>query len=157
MKIRNIINVAAAAALTFSTVAAVPTFEAVSKQNVAEAATPKRHIAMKFNYSQRGDWYCYGGNGPSCWDCSGLVKKSYGKAGIWLPRTTGQMQWHWRLKRTYKPRWGDIVFLSANHVEMYVQKGWMHGAHRTGTRVGYRKIYNGPGSYPRYYRVYGAG
>lgn len=123
------------------------------------AATPKRHTAMRFNYAQRGDWYLYGGNGPSRWDCSGLVVASYKKVGITLPRTTGDMLRDRKdqLARTYSPRWGDLVFTSSGHVEMYVKKGVMHGAHKSGTRVGYKNIYKGASGYPKYYRVRGAG
>lgn len=120
-------------------------------------ATPKRHIAMRFNYAQRGEWYRYGATGPSTWDCSGLVQAAYRKAGIYLPRTTYDIIKSSKLSRTYSPRWGDIVFTSTGHMEMYVKPGWMHGAHRSGTRIGYKAIYkSGPG-WPKYYRVKGAG
>lgn len=119
--------------------------------------TPKRHIAMRFNYAQRGEWYRYGATGPSTWDCSGLVQAAYRKAGIYLPRTTYDIIKSSKLSRTYSPRWGDIVFTSTGHMEMYVKPGWMHGAHKSGTRIGYKAIYkSGPG-WPKYYRVRGAG
>ena len=126
------------------------------------ATTPKRHVAMKYALAQKGDWYKYGATGPSRWDCSGLVMMAYRKAGISLPRTTYDMQSSRKLVRVSASRakWGDIVFLSSGHVELYVKggsNGWMFGAHHSGTKVGYKRIYNGSGSYPRFYHVRGAG
>lgn len=128
----------------------------------AAAAKPKRHTAMNYVKAQRGDWYQYGATGPHRWDCSGLVMKAYRKAGIWLPRTTYQIQKHWRLQRVSfsKAKWGDIVFTSPGHVELYGHggsRGWMVGAHRSGTRVSYKRIYSGARGYPRVYHVKGAG
>ena len=46
------------------------------------AATPRRLIALQWAEHQAGRWYCWGGTGPSCFDCSGLVVKAYQRAGI---------------------------------------------------------------------------
>lgn len=123
----------------------------------ADAATPKRHVAIKYAKAQRGDWYKYGGTGPSRWDCSGLVYVAYKKAGITLPRTTYGMLKSSKLQRTSKPKWGDLVFTSSGHVEFFTSKGLMFGAHRTGTRVSYAHIYSGARGYPKYFHVRGAG
>jgi len=129
-----------------------------SSTSVAASSTPKRITAYKYAKTQQGDRYQYGGNGPNTWDCSGLVKWAYGKVGINLPRTTGDLLRDSRdqLMRTNYPRNGDLV-LNDHHVELYVHYKdgvrWMFGAHHSGTRVGYAKIYSGL----RYYRVRGAG
>lgn len=78
-------------------------------------------IALK----QLGKPYKFGGNGPSSYDCSGLVYYAYKKAGITVPRSSRQ-----QLKRatkipvrSLKP--GDLVFFSISnnkisHVGIYL-------------------------------------
>ena len=41
--------------------------------------------------TRTGDWYVYGGAGPSVFDCSGLVYWASHKLGVNLPRTTYAM------------------------------------------------------------------
>jgi cell wall-associated NlpC family hydrolase len=162
---RNIVRALTATlvATSLSLASVVPLTKSTSSAEAAvAAATPKRHKAMRAAKTQKGKPYRYGGESPkSGFDCSGLVQWAYKKAGINLPRTTYSMQKSKKLKRTYKPRWGDIVFTSSGHVELYshVKKGvrWMYGAHNSGTRVGYKKVYRGASGYPRYFRVVGAG
>ena len=36
--------------------------------------------------------YCWGGTGPSCYDCSGLAMEAYASAGVAIPRTT-EAEW----------------------------------------------------------------
>jgi hypothetical protein len=50
-----------------------------------------RVIAYEYAAAQAGKSYCWGGDGPSCYDCSGLVYEAYLQAGIQLPRTTYEM------------------------------------------------------------------
>lgn len=124
-------------------------------------ATSKRHKAIKWAKTQRGKRYCYGGNGPSCYDCSGLVKKAYAKAGISLPRTAQQIWASSKTKTVSKShaKWGDLVFWFSNgkasHVEFLAGKGlkYSYGAHHSGTRIGWRKLYGSP----RFAHVNGAG
>jgi cell wall-associated NlpC family hydrolase len=157
MKIRSIAT-AVAMALTL-----IPANAAISKQSTAAAAaTPKRYIAMEFARDQIGDPYSQRNpQGPNHWDCSGLVQAAYKKAGYKdFPRTTYTIIKYKKLKRTYSPHWGDIVFLSAGHVELYGHggsKGWMLGAHHSGTRVSYVRIYKSGSGWPKFYHVSGAG
>ena len=44
--------------------------------------------AIAFARAQLGKRYCWGGNGPNCFDCSGLVQSAWRAAGAQLPRTT---------------------------------------------------------------------
>lgn len=117
---------------------------------------PKQYTAMRFARAQIGDPYRYGGNGPGSWDCSGLVYAAYKHAGITIPRTTGGLAHSSKLQRTSHPHWGDIVLFGTTHVELYGHggsHGWMLGAHHSGTRVGYKRIYSGA----KFYHVRGAG
>lgn len=144
-----------------STGRAVARVSAAPMAAASAKTTPKRHKAIRAAYTKEGKPYRYGGNGPNSFDCSGLVVWAYGKYGIKLPRTTGGMLKSSKLVRTSSPRWGDLVFTSSGHVEFYVHKKngvrWMFGAHKSGTRIGYKKVYYNGGGWPKYYRVKGAG
>jgi len=115
------------------------------KANAAVASkSVKRSSAYRYALTQKGDWYRYGGNGPSSWDCSGLVKWAYKRAGVSLPRVSYSMLHSHKLRRTTRPVKGDLAFFSGGgHVEFYVSgsrtKGVTFGAHHFGTRIGYRK------------------
>jgi murein DD-endopeptidase len=74
--------------------------------------------------------YKWGGISPSGFDCSGLVKYSYSKAGITLNRTAAQMYYG----NGYKPsnlQIGDLLFYGPNkassptHVAIYIGYGKM--------------------------------
>lgn len=131
------------------------------------ASTPKRHIAMRYAKAQEGDPYRYGGTGPSSWDCSGLVMVAYKKAGKSLPRTTGSMYSSSTMTTVskYNVRWGDPVFFGTGHVELFAHWGnkaktwgYTFGAHRSGTRVSYRKFSMGSSYHPtRFRHVKGTG
>src|SRR5204862_8279619 len=45
-------------------------------------------LAVAFASEQIGKRYCWGGTGPSCFDCSGLVPAARRAAGLRLPRTS---------------------------------------------------------------------
>jgi cell wall-associated NlpC family hydrolase len=105
----------------------------------ASAATvPKRLIALEWAEQQAGKWYCWGGAGPSCFDCSGLVMAAYRHAGIALPRTTYQMLADPHLRRipASQRRRGDLAFYGSGHVELVTARGTF-GALHTGTRIGW--------------------
>ena len=66
--------------------------------------------------------YCYGGTGPDCFDCSGLVVAAYRWAGINLPvRTSTQLRgWTTGTSLRYA-RTGDLLFYSG-HVEIFYRR-----------------------------------
>jgi peptidoglycan DL-endopeptidase CwlO len=102
------------------------------------AATPKRLIALQWAESQAGKWYCFGGAGPSCFDCSGLVMTAYAQAGITLPRTTYGMLASSKLvpiPASQRKR-GDLAFYGSGHVELVTRTGTF-GAAAPGTQVGW--------------------
>jgi len=100
------------------------------------SAVPRRLIALGWAEHQAMKWYCYGGTGPSCYDCSGLVMEAYAHAGIALPRTTYGMLASPKLIRipaSARMR-GDLAFYGSGHVEL-VTRGGTFGAAAPGTRI----------------------
>ncbi|MBN1288950.1 MAG: C40 family peptidase [Actinobacteria bacterium] len=78
-----------------------------------------------------GKPYVWGGNGPDCFDCSGLVRYVYAQIGIRLPRTTfAQVNTGNRVNfNDIVP--GDLVFFRNNaHVGIYAGGGlYIHAPH----------------------------
>ncbi len=72
-----------------------------------------------------GKPYRYAGDTPAGFDCSGLVKYSYGRAGISLPRDTQSQRHMSVLISTRSLREGDLLFFDQegkkrSHVGMYI-------------------------------------
>lgn len=75
--------------------------------------------------------YQWGGMSPSGFDCSGLIKYSYARAGKTLNRTAAQMFYGngYRIYNYIQP--GDLMFYaptkasSPTHVAMYIGNGQM--------------------------------
>jgi peptidoglycan DL-endopeptidase CwlO len=114
---------AAATSAVASQVATAPPAEAAAI-NVSDAAEHRIRTAAKkyaaIQVAQR-EPYCYGGTGPNCFDCSGLVVAAYRNAGIDLPargiRTSTQLRkWTTRISLG-QAHSGDLLFYSG-HVEM---------------------------------------
>jgi cell wall-associated NlpC family hydrolase len=110
----------------------------VALTSASASTTPKRILAIRYAEHRAGHWYCWGGTGPSCYDCSGLVMKAYRHAGINLPRTTYGMLHSSHLRRVAKRdrKRGDLAFYGSGHVELVTNRGTF-GALQTGTRIGW--------------------
>ena len=77
--------------------------------------------------------YCYGGTGPGCFDCSGLVVAAYRYAGVNLPRRgvrTSRQLYAFTTRVPLKwSRTGDLLFYDfdhdgvVSHVELVYRKG----------------------------------
>jgi cell wall-associated NlpC family hydrolase len=123
------------------------------------ATTPKRLRAFSYALKQHYEPYSYGHAGPSSWDCSGLVMRSYASVGISLPRTTTGMLGSSKLIRvsaTYAyAHKGTLAFHGTGHVELVSSYKYMYGAHHSGTSVTYRAWYD-RGVW-KFYRIAGAG
>jgi cell wall-associated NlpC family hydrolase len=91
---------------------------------------------VDFAYAQLGDPYEYGSGGPDTWDCSGLVKGSWGAAGVSLPHNVA-MQWDKVAKVSRSElQPGDIVFYSGlGHNAVYIGDDQIIHAPRTGDVV----------------------
>jgi len=97
-----------------------------------------RVTALHWAERQTGKWYCWGGAGPTCYDCSGLVMAAYQHAGFSLPRSTYDMLDSGLLQQVSKAdrRPGDLAFYGTGHVELVTRYGTF-GALDTGTQIGY--------------------
>ncbi|WP_316568248.1 C40 family peptidase [Neobacillus sp. YIM B06451] len=110
--------------------------------SMSEAATYHNN-AISVAKANMGKRYTWGGISPkSGFDCSGLVKYSFGKAGKSLPRTAGEM-WG-KGKRVYSLKPGDLVFYKTykssrpTHVGIYIGNGkFIHSASSKGVSVSY--------------------
>jgi WXG100 family type VII secretion target len=97
-----------------------------------------------------GKPYIWGANGPSAFDCSGLVYYSLNQAGIKIGDTTAAGYQNSGRPVT-DPRPGDLVFFGrpAAHVGIYVGDGMMIHAPRPGSEV---KVAQVAGQAPIMYR-----
>jgi cell wall-associated NlpC family hydrolase len=131
--VRSILAALAAAVLAWPLAVLVPV-------PVSASTTPARLVALQWAERQAGKWYCWGGTGPSCFDCSGLVMRAYEHAGIRLPRTTYGMMASRLLHRipAGQRRRGDLAFYGSGHVELVTARGTF-GALDQGTRIGWHR------------------
>jgi hypothetical protein len=107
-----------------------------------------------------GKPYVFGAEGPSTFDCSGLVQYALSLAGIKSPRLAhDQEAWATPVSN---PQPGDLAFWgygSNAHVAIYIGGGKVINAAEPGTNVRIQSVWKGgagqPG--PRYGRVPGLG
>ena len=96
-----------------------------AKRRVANRVLPARDIAMH----QRGDAYAYGAAGPARFDCSGLIRYSYSRAGLSVPRTSSAQAGAVRRIAKNDLRSGDLMFFYGSggvyHAAMFLR--WSHG------------------------------
>jgi cell wall-associated NlpC family hydrolase len=141
------------AALTLLTFAVAP-----ARATTLSNRNPLRITAYDYAVAQAGKWYCWGGSGPSCYDCSGLVYEAYLSVDIDLGRTTYDMLDSGELIRIRadQARRGDLAFFGSGHVELVDHGPITFGAHATGQQIGW--ITTNIDWHPTaYYRVRGAG
>ena len=91
--------------------------------------------AIAFAEAQLGKRYCWGGTGPSCFDCSGLVQSAWRAAGARLPRTTDDQARALVSVPLSEVRPGDIFWWSHGHVGLYVGNGTIIDAYHSGAGV----------------------
>lgn len=93
------------------------------------SASGDARTALDYAYAQIGKSYCWGGNGPSCYDCSGLTSQAWGSAGVSLPRTAAA-----QFNAGQRVSWdnlqpGDLMFFynasAPSHVGLYAGDGTM--------------------------------
>jgi cell wall-associated NlpC family hydrolase len=86
--------------------------------------------------------YVWGANGPSGFDCSGLMQWAYARAGVHLPRTSQEQRFAGRQVPLSQARPGDLVVYrsDAGHVAMYVGNGRVIHAPYPGAPVRYDPV-----------------
>jgi cell wall-associated NlpC family hydrolase len=99
------------------------------------AADPRAATAIAFAEAQLGKRYCWGGTGPRCFDCSGLVQSAWRAAGAKLPRTTNDQARVLASVPLDDVRPGDIFWWSHGHVGLYVGDGTIIDAYHSGAGV----------------------
>lgn len=99
--------------------------------------------------AELGRPYVYGAEGPSTFDCSGLMQFIFGKVGISLPRTAAEQQQ--ATTSVSSPAPGDLVFWGnpAYHVALYIGGGKIIAAPHTGTVVQIENLWGSPSKYGR--------
>jgi cell wall-associated NlpC family hydrolase len=107
---------------------------------MSEAAASPQTKAIAAAKTQLGVPYQWGGMSSRGYDCSGLIKYSFAKAGKTLPRTTVEMYKKGTRVTTLKP--GDLMFFAPNkasrvtHASIYIGNGKMiHSASSKGVSI----------------------
>src|SRR5262245_34791251 len=104
---------------------------------------PWSAAAIGFAQAQVGKRYCWGGTGPSCFDCSGLVQAAWRYGGARLPRDSEAQAGALYEVPADQIRPGDIMWWPG-HVALYVGGGAMIEAQ--GARIG---VIRRRATYPR--------
>jgi peptidoglycan DL-endopeptidase CwlO len=101
------------------------------------AAAGQAAIAIRYAYAQLGKPYQWGGAGPETFDCSGLVMRAWGAAGVGLPHSAAGDQASLPSVSLSALEPGDLVFYGdpAFHVAMYIGGGRIIQAPHTGADV----------------------
>jgi cell wall-associated NlpC family hydrolase len=107
---------------------------------VARASDETARKAVAVAREMIGKPYRYAGDTPAGFDCSGLVRYSYGRAGISMPRATPAQRKGTTLISARSLRPGDLLFFDqegkkASHVGIYLGDGRFIHAPSTGGRV----------------------
>jgi cell wall-associated NlpC family hydrolase len=98
---------------------------------------------LKAAMSRRGLPYVWGGDGPTSFDCSGLVQWSFAQAGIAMPRVAADQARSGPAVPVSQLKPGDLLFYHTDptapdyisHVSIYLGNGWMIQAPEPGMNV----------------------
>jgi cell wall-associated NlpC family hydrolase len=102
----------------------------------AEAPLSVAERAAKIAQSMVGTPYRWGGESPSGFDCSGLVRWAYGRVGVELPHSSYALYSLGRGVSRGKMKAGDVlVFEGLGHVGLYLERGRMVHAPYSGRDV----------------------
>ncbi|MFF0158304.1 NlpC/P60 family protein [Streptomyces sp. NPDC005263] len=114
----------------------------------AAPASSRAEAAIAAARSALGRPYVWGANGPSGFDCSGLMQWSYAQAGVALPRTSQAQRFAGRQVPLSQARPGDLVTYrnDASHVAMYMGNGQVIHAPYPGAPVRYDPVNMIPGA-----------
>lgn len=118
-------------------------------QNTETNNSNKAQAVVNSAYAQLGKPYVWGAEGPSSFDCSGLMTYIFKQgAGISLPRTSSQQSGYGTTVSRSNLQPGDLIFSSTDgsgkvsHVGVYVGNGQMIHAPKPGDVVKKTSINN---------------
>ena len=103
------------------------------------SAAPQTSAVLGFAQAQVGKRYCWGGTGPDCFDCSGLVQAAWRWGGVKLPRTSDAQGRALVDVPFDQMRPGDILWWR-NHVGLYIGNGEMIDAYHSRAGVVRRRV-----------------
>jgi len=106
--------------------------------NTAPPVSGKAGIALSAAYSQLGVPYKFAGESPEVgFDCSGLTKWAWGRAGVGMPHQSGAQFGSFPHVSQDEAQPGDLIFYYSpiGHVGIYIGGGQMIHAPNTGTTV----------------------
>ncbi|TJZ59281.1 NlpC/P60 family protein [Streptomyces piniterrae] len=110
-------------------------------------------MALRVAASKKGSPYQYGAQGPHRFDCSGLTRYSFKRAGRALPRTALAQYRHSRHISAAARKTGDLVFFHSGrgvyHVGIYAGRGRIWHAPKAGSAVRLERIWSRAISYGR--------
>jgi murein DD-endopeptidase len=112
----------------------------VTEQTTVRASNEVASKAIAYAREMLGKPYKYAGDTPAGFDCSGLVKYSYGRAGISMPRDTRAQRRMSVLVSMRSLREGDLLFFDqegkkTSHVGIYIGNGRFIHAPSSGGKV----------------------
>ena len=112
----------------------------IPEQATVRASNEVASKALVYAREMLGRPYMYAGESPAGFDCSGLVKYSYGRAGISLPRDTQSQRRLSVLVTMHSLREGDLLFFDqegkkTSHVALYIGNGRFIHAPSSGGKV----------------------
>ena len=112
----------------------------IPEQATVRASNEVASKAVVYAQEMLGKPYKYAGDTPDGFDCSGLVKYSYGRAGISMPRDTQAQHRMSVLVTTRGLRGGDLLFFDQegkkkSHVGIYLGSGRFIHAPSSGGKV----------------------
>ena len=112
----------------------------IPEQTTVRASNEVASKAIVYAREMLGKRYLYGGDSPAGFDCSGLVKYSYGRAGISMPRNTKSQRRMSVLVSMHSLREGDLLFFDQegkkkSHVGIYLGNGRFIHAPSSGGKV----------------------
>jgi peptidoglycan DL-endopeptidase CwlO len=122
--------------------------DAMPDFGVAVPPSARAAAAVAAAQSAVGRPYIWGANGPSGFDCSGLIQWSYAQAGVSLPRTSQGQRYAGRQVPLSEAQPGDVVTYrsDASHVGMYMGNGQVIHAPYPGAPVRYDPVGMMPGA-----------
>ncbi|ENY8534739.1 TPA: NlpC/P60 family protein [Clostridioides difficile] len=105
-------------------------------------ATGKAGTVIAEAKKHLGKPYKWGGNGPSNFDCSGLMVYCFKKVNVNLPRTSRQQATKGKKVEKNNLQAGDLIFFKnpISHVALYIGNGEFIEAPETGKNVRIRKL-----------------